>query len=61
MKNKPISIVLGTDDNGNFINISVWASNSIELYNSYNLNSEESLKWLSKIKPIEGKKYYSLV
>lgn len=57
---KAIAIVLGTDDDGNFINLSVWAPDSICLYESYDFNEEESKKWLSKIKLEEGKKYYQL-
>lgn len=56
-----IAIVLGTDDDGNFVSISVWAADSIELFKSYDLNSSESREWLSKIKVEEGKKYYSLI
>lgn len=55
-----ISIVLGTDDEGNFVSISVWAADSIEIYKSFDLESEESKKWLSKIELEEGKKYYNL-
>jgi hypothetical protein len=56
-----IAIVLSTDDEGNFVSLSVWAPNSIELFNSYDLNSTESKEWLSKIEVKEGKKYYSLI
>lgn len=55
-----IAIVLGTDDNGNFVSISVWASESREMFKSYDLNSQESKEWLSKITVEDGKKYYSL-
>ncbi len=57
---KAIAITLGTDDEGNFVSISVWAADSVEIYKSYDLHSEESKKWLSKIEIEEGKKYYNL-
>ena len=55
-----IAIILGTDDEGDFVSISVWAENSVELFKSYDLKSNESKEWLSKIEVVEGKKYYSL-
>ena len=57
---KAIAIVLGTDDEGNHVSISVWAADSVEMYKSYDLNSEESKKWLSQIDRTEGKNHYSL-
>jgi hypothetical protein len=57
---KAIAIALGTDDDGNFVQMSVWAPNSICLYESYDFNSDESKKWLSKIEIEDGKKYYRL-
>lgn len=56
----PIAITLGTDDDGEFVSMSVWAQNSVCLYESYILDIEESKEWLSRIEIVEGKKYYEL-
>lgn len=56
----PFAIVLGTDDEGNFISISVWAKDNKEIFSSYRLNESGSKYWLNKIEVIEGQKYYEL-
>ena len=58
--NTTTSIILGTDDEGNFVSISVFISDLGEVFKSYDLDSDESKNWLSKINILNGKKHYSL-
>lgn len=60
MKNTAIAITLGTDENGALVHITVWAADSVCVYESYDLTSDESRKWLAKIDVKDGKKYYPL-
>lgn len=60
-ENTAIAIALMTDEDGEFVRISVWAPDSICLYESWDLTSDESKKWLSKIEVQPGKKYYPLL
>lgn len=57
---KAIAITFGRDDDYNFVSMTVWAKDSIVIFSTHDLESEEAKKWISLISIDESKNYYSL-